>query len=180
MWGWDMDYGNGVHHPELHVVLDKPTKLTMRSNKVLHSLFVPAFRAKRDIVPGRYNELWFEPSVASEMVTPEELAASIEDTKRTTAIFLIRNATNTRSTVIGFDLYCAEYCGRDHSRMKSFVVVHKTEEDFEAWKKKYSGRGAGQSQEDYGKLLFNQRGCANCHSIDGRRRSAKLPRPVRD
>ncbi len=51
--------------------------------------------------------------------------------------------------------------------MKSFVVVHKTEEDFEAWKKKYSGRGAGQSQDDYGKLLFNQRGCANCHSIDG-------------
>jgi cytochrome c oxidase subunit 2 len=48
--------------PVLYLEVGTPTKLLMRSKDVIHSLFIPAFRAKRDIVPGRYNTMWFEPT----------------------------------------------------------------------------------------------------------------------
>lgn len=38
----------------------KPVKLVMNSRDVLHSFFIPDFRAKKDVVPGRYTQLWFE------------------------------------------------------------------------------------------------------------------------
>ena len=47
---------------ELHVPLGRPVKLTMTSEDVIHSFFVPAFRIKPDVVPGRYSTMWFEPT----------------------------------------------------------------------------------------------------------------------
>jgi cytochrome c oxidase subunit II len=170
-WGWSMDYGNGVIYPELHLVVNQPTKLTMRSSDVLHSLFVPAFRAKRDIVPGRYNEMWFLPSVASERVSDAELAAAIKDTKDNHGgTFDPERYQFTQDGYKYFDLYCTEYCGRDHSKMQTVVVVHETNEDFNAWIKKYSGRQPDQDPAEYGGLLYSRRGCASCHSIDGTKR----------
>jgi len=170
-WGWTMDYGNGVFHPELHLVVDRPTKLTMRSSDVIHSLFVPAFRAKRDIVPGRYNEMWFKPSLASEKVSDEELANAIKDTKEKFAgVFDPERYQFTSDGYKYFDLYCTEYCGKNHSEMQSLVVVHETQDELNAWIKKYSGRQEGESPAEYGALLYNRRGCASCHSIDGSKR----------
>jgi cytochrome c oxidase subunit 2 len=47
---------------ELHVPMGRPIKLTMTSEDVIHSFFVPDFRVKQDVVPGRYSTLWFEPT----------------------------------------------------------------------------------------------------------------------
>ena len=47
---------------ELHVPLGRPVKLTMTSQDVIHSFFVPAFRIKQDVLPGRYTTLWFQPT----------------------------------------------------------------------------------------------------------------------
>ncbi len=44
---------------ELHVPVGRPVKLTMGSEDVLHSFYIPAFRVKADVIPGRYNVLWF-------------------------------------------------------------------------------------------------------------------------
>jgi cytochrome c oxidase subunit II len=170
-WGWTMDYGNGVFHPELHLVVGRPTKLTMRSSDVIHSLFVPAFRAKKDIVPGRYNEMWFDPSIASVKVSDEKLAAAKAETKEKFAnVFDPERYQFTEDGYTYFDLYCTEYCGRDHSKMQTVVVVHETDEDLKAWIKKYSGRPEGTTPADYGALLYSRRGCASCHSIDGSKR----------
>ena len=170
-WGWTMDYGNGIFHPELHIVLDRPTELTMRSSDVIHCLFVPAFRAKKDIVPGRYNVMWFKPTVASEKVSDEELAAAIKDTDENFGgVFEAERYQHTVDGYTYFDLYCTEYCGKSHSQMQSLVVVHKTQEDLDAWIKKYAGRQEGVSPADYGKLLYERRGCTSCHSIDGSKR----------
>jgi cytochrome c oxidase subunit 2 len=49
-------------------------------------------------------------------------------------------------------------------------VVHKTKEDLEAWIKKYSSRG-DISMEEWGKRLYQQRGCQGCHSVDGSQRT---------
>jgi cytochrome c oxidase subunit 2 len=45
---------------ELHVPIGQPVRLTMASEDVIHSFFVPAFRFKRDVVPGRFSTAWFE------------------------------------------------------------------------------------------------------------------------
>src|SRR5207253_8286969 len=44
---------------ELHIPVGKPVKLIMISQDVIHSFFVPAFRTKRDVLPGRYESMWF-------------------------------------------------------------------------------------------------------------------------
>jgi cytochrome c oxidase subunit 2 len=59
-WAWSFEYPNGAIDVNLHIPRDRPVKLIMRSDDVLHSLFIPAFRAKTDIVPGRYNVMWFQ------------------------------------------------------------------------------------------------------------------------
>lgn len=59
-WQWFFQYPNGFVTSELHVPEDQPVKLTMTSEDVIHSLWIPAFRVKKDVVPGRYTYTWFE------------------------------------------------------------------------------------------------------------------------
>lgn len=59
-WAWVFTYPNGHSDSELHVPVDTPVRLILESNDVIHSLYIPAFRIKRDAVPGRYNRTWFE------------------------------------------------------------------------------------------------------------------------
>ena len=59
-WMWKLQYPNGQREiNELHVPVGQAVKLTMTSQDVIHSFFVPAFRIKQDVLPGRYTELWF-------------------------------------------------------------------------------------------------------------------------
>lgn len=58
-WAWSFVYPNGHDDADLHVPAGVPVRLVMQSTDVLHSLFIPAFRVKRDLVPGRYSTLWF-------------------------------------------------------------------------------------------------------------------------
>lgn len=169
-WGWTIDYGGGVFHPELHILKDEPVKLSMRSSDVIHSLYVPAFRAKKDIVPGRYNYMWFKPTVASEKVSDEELAAAVKETKDLGETWDFDRHQFTPDGYRFFDLYCTEYCGTNHSEMQTVVVVHETLDDLNAWIKKYSARPDGVAPAVYGEQLYNNRGCAGCHSSDGSKR----------
>ena len=60
-WMWKMQHPNGKREiNELHVPVDQPVKITMTSEDVIHSFFVPAFRIKQDAVPGKYTQAWFE------------------------------------------------------------------------------------------------------------------------
>ncbi|HEY1328648.1 MAG TPA: cytochrome c oxidase subunit II [Casimicrobiaceae bacterium] len=59
-WMWKFQHAGGRREiDELHVPRGQPVKLTMTSQDVIHSFFVPAFRVKQDVLPGRYTELWF-------------------------------------------------------------------------------------------------------------------------
>ena len=60
-WKWQFTYPNGYVDEDLHVPVDRPVQLTLTSTDVIHSLFVPALRIKRDVVPGRYTKIWFKP-----------------------------------------------------------------------------------------------------------------------
>jgi len=124
-WMWKIQHPSGKREiNQLHVPVGVPVKLTMTSEDVIHSFFVPAFRVKRDVVPGRYSNLWFEPT-----------------------------KTGT------FHLFCAEYCGTDHSRMIGQVIVMEPE-DYERW---LAGELTAVPAASAGEQLFTKLGCVTCH-----------------
>ena len=91
-WMWKIQHPTGQREiNELHIPIGQPVRLTMTSQDVIHSFFVPAFRVKQDVVPGMYSNLWFE---AKEPGT--------------------------------YHLFCAEYCGTEHSRMIGWVVASES------------------------------------------------------
>jgi len=59
MWSWLFSYENGATADKLYVPVDRPVKVKLSSVDVLHSFYVPAFRVKRDMVPGMHTYVWF-------------------------------------------------------------------------------------------------------------------------
>ncbi len=131
-WRWSFRYHDGNQQEELHCWKGQPFRVVLRSADVLHAFFVPVFRIKVDVVPGRYSTTWFEATEAGE-----------------------------------YELLCAEYCGTDHSAMKSKVVVHDTREEFEKWLERAGKKPEDVSNEEWGRQLWASKGCKTCHSIDG-------------
>jgi cytochrome c oxidase subunit 2 len=134
-WMWYVQHPDGQREiNELHVPVGQPVKLTMISQDVIHSFYVPAFRVKHDVLPGRYTIVWFE-------------------------------ATKTGE----YHLFCAEYCGAQHSGMIGRVVVMEPTE-YEAWLSgatAVAGPAPQQSLAQAGAQLFQQLGCSGCHVMDG-------------
>lgn len=124
-WMWYIQHSQGrAEINELHVPLGQAVKLTMTSQDVIHSFFIPAFRVKQDVLPGRYTSLWFEP------------------------------------TKVGrYHLFCAEYCGTNHSVMGGTVEVMEPA-DYERW---LAEGGTGPSMAQEGERLFVEHHCAGCH-----------------
>jgi cytochrome c oxidase subunit 2 len=59
-WMWKIQHQEGMREiNELHIPINRPVKLTMTSEDVIHSFFIPDFRTKQDVVPGRYETTWF-------------------------------------------------------------------------------------------------------------------------
>jgi cytochrome c oxidase subunit 2 len=67
-WNWRFTYPSNVVSPDgkMHVPVNTPISLVTESVDVIHSFFIPAMRVKRDVVPGRYNRLWFEATETGE------------------------------------------------------------------------------------------------------------------
>lgn len=60
-WMWHVQHAGGQREiNRLHIPVGQPVKLTMTSQDVIHSFYVPAFRAHMDAIPGRYTTLWFQ------------------------------------------------------------------------------------------------------------------------
>ncbi len=147
-WMWYLQHPEGKRETnELHVPLGRPVKLIMTSQDVIHSFFVPAFRMKQDVLPGRYTETWFQPTKAGR-----------------------------------FHLYCAEYCGTNHSAMGGWVFVMEPAE-YEQW----LARGTtGGSMVSAGAQLFQKYHCNGCHGENQTVRAPRLegvfggPVPIRE
>ncbi|HEY1899320.1 MAG TPA: cytochrome c oxidase subunit II [Steroidobacteraceae bacterium] len=124
-WMWKAQHAGGQREINtLHVPLGVPIRLTMTSQDVIHSFYVPAFRVKQDVLPGRYTQLWF------------------------------------KATKLGhYELFCAEYCGLDHSKMGGQIVVMRPS-DYARWLEGHAGPGTLAAQ---GAALFRARGCSGCH-----------------
>src|SRR6185295_30978 len=124
-WMWKVQHPGGQREINtLHVPVNQPIRMTLASEDVIHSFYVPAFRIKQDAVPGRYTSIWFQ-------------------------------ATKPGT----YHLFCAEYCGTEHSRMIGWVVVMEPR-DYEAW---LAGGAAGKSMLASGAELFQSLACVTCH-----------------
>jgi len=136
-WMWKFQHGTGQREiNELHVPVGRKVKLTMTTEDVIHDVFIPAFRTKADVVPGRYTTLWFEPTKPGK-----------------------------------YHLFCAEYCGLNHSGMGGYVYVME-QRDFDNW---LSGSVSGQTPVEAGKDLFETKlGCASCHQGNNQGRGPTL------
>lgn len=66
MWKWSFEYEGNKQSDTLYVPVNKPIKLTLKSLDVIHGMFIPSFRIKQDVVPGRPNFVWFIPQELGE------------------------------------------------------------------------------------------------------------------
>lgn len=131
-WNWLFSYPDdpATSSGEVWMVVDKPAQFLLESTDVLHAFYVPSMRVKRDVIPGRFQSVWFTP------------------------------------TKIGtYHLFCAEYCGNDHSKMYAKLHVVSAEE--------YAKRPWDQWQDATPELaiksaesLYKMR-CATCHTLNG-------------
>lgn len=161
-WGWNFTYPDGAQSkPEtdpatgdampaaLHAPAGKPVRLTLQSQDVLHSVFIPQLRVKKDVVPGRFNQMWFQAAFDEE--TAEEIEVS--DLKGG----MIKVKRNV------YDLFCTEYCGQNHSMMITKVYIYPPA-DYDAWyasKSEWTG-----PLWKVGEAIWSTQ-CKSCHSIDG-------------
>jgi cytochrome c oxidase subunit 2 len=134
-WMWKVQHPEGRREiNELHIPVGQPVKLTMASQDVIHSFYIPAFRLKQDVVPGGYSTMWFE-------------------------------ATRTGE----YHLFCAEYCGTQHSGMIGRVVVMEPK-DFQQWLSGVTEETPVQA----GERLFTELNCVDCHASGQRQRGPQL------
>ncbi len=136
MWNFSFEYDNGRRSDTLFLPANKPVKLNLVAMDVLHSLYIPAFRVKQDMVPGKKdNFMWFEPQ---------------------------KEGT--------YELFCAEYCGLQHSYMYTYVEVME-DAAFNTWltdsTRAAASMAASESPAANGKKIMQNIGCFACHSIDG-------------
>lgn len=66
MWKWNFNYPSGVQTDSLYVPVNRPIVLKLNSLDVNHAFFIPAFRIKKDVYPGKDRYVWFEPTEVGE------------------------------------------------------------------------------------------------------------------
>lgn len=137
-WMWKFQHPTGKREiNNLHVPVGRPIKITLISEDVIHSFYVPAFRVKMDVLPGRYTTVWFEATKPGQ-----------------------------------YHLFCAEYCGTEHSLMGGSVYVME-QDDYEAWLAQEPGVGGGGGATS-GEQLFTALACDTCHHEGSRSRGPHL------
>ena len=143
-WMWKVQHITGQREiNQLHVPVGRPVKLIMTSEDVIHDFSIPAMRVKADVIPGRFVQIWFEPT---------------------------RPGT--------YQIFCAEYCGTQHSGMIGQVVVMEPTA-YQTW---LSGGTAEGSLASTGEKLFADLACNTCHRpglARPRTRAAERVRPSR-
>ncbi|MBI1367879.1 MAG: c-type cytochrome [Planctomycetes bacterium] len=204
-WKWSFEYPNGYTSGYLHVPAGRPVVLRLSSIDVLHSMYIPDFRVKKDVVPGRYNTLWFQTEGATESAdapllvgdalnayirgeltkevegqrannadasggksVQDEVEAKFAKLKPNQFEEYARHQQEEIAAKTGRQIFCAEYCGTDHSMMLSKVIVHE-----KGWLPPRPIKGTPW-QEGRKTFMAN---CTGCHKLteDGLVRSVAAP-----
>jgi cytochrome c oxidase subunit II len=137
MWKWSFEYENGKRTDTLYIPQGKPVVLDLVSMDVIHSFYIPAFRVKMDVIPGKKMKVWFIGNVPG-----------------------------------NYDIFCAEFCGIQHSGMFTAVKVLPFDK-FDKWYidtsavASVAAAGVAATPASAGQKIYSTIGCMACHSIDG-------------
>ena len=139
-WLWQFEYPDGSRTiNDLHVPINKPVKFIMTSEDVIHDFFVPDMRVKHDIIPGRYTEVWFNPTVHGEHVI-------------TCAEYCGKGHSDMR----------AKLTVDTDAEFAKFLETGGTE-----WEDYFNGKDPKKTPADWGKVQYETKGCNSCHTLDG-------------
>lgn len=174
-WSWRLEYPNGAEStastiigarpiPVFYLPEGQPVKLRMNSIDVMHAFWVPDLRIKQDLVPNRYTTMTiaFDPPKEGQDVHtyPRDQTAADKTTEFAGTLFnpALAGVSYTEHVV-----FCAEYCGQEHSEMAALIrIIPK-----EAFPKYLDSIGIDSKQpEEIGQIVHKSK-CASCHNIDG-------------
>lgn len=133
-WEYRYDDLGVITANELRLPVGRPVELTLKSEDVIHSYWIPPLGGKTDVVPGRENHMHFEADAPGEYLGQ-----------------------------------CTEFCGASHANMRAKAIA-MTPPDFDAWvagQKAPSVKASAGTAGEPGSLLFAQKGCGGCHTIEG-------------
>jgi cytochrome c oxidase subunit 2 len=150
-WMWEFSYPEGHHSiVTLYVPTGRPVKLIMTSRDVIHSFFVPDFRVKQDVLPGRYTTMWFE---VKEPGRHQVLCAEYCGT----------NHSAMRAEVIALTpADFVRWLGHDQEDVSSAPPFRQ-----EPAVATELGPSQPESLTRLGEEIAAQEGCLRCHTLDG-------------
>jgi cytochrome c oxidase subunit 2 len=147
-WMWKFSYPDGPNGVNvLHVPVHRPVRLLMTSRDVIHSFFVPSFRIKQDVLPGRYTQTWFEatePGVYQVLCT--EYCGTGHSIMRAEVVVLSQP---------DFDKWLAEQQAVTRAKQRDGAKTRFEEQPPQA------------TMVQMGERLAVSAGCLKCHSVDG-------------
>ncbi len=137
-WNWEFEYPGGSRTSELHLEVNRPYKMIISSQDVLHSFFIPEFRLKRDAVPGQYSFIAFKPTVVGEA-----------------HVFCAEYCGTSHSGML------AKVLVETPEQYKEFTSTLGK-------KPKLCGTPPVEcTEEKWGEGLFAEKGCPTCHGVSG-------------
>ncbi|MDB4931635.1 MAG: Cytochrome c oxidase polypeptide [Myxococcaceae bacterium] len=151
-WSWDFEYPNGGHTANsVTIPINRPVRFVISSEDVLHAMFIPAFRVKRDAVPGMYSTLWFQ-------------ATHTGDTR----FYCAEYCGAADAPVIGADGVARE---TGHFSMGGPVHIIPQSQ----WQEFLVGilrapthaNGTEFTPAEWGEQLYTAQNCNTCHSVNG-------------
>ncbi len=164
-WSWQFQYDTGkTTNGDLYVPLNRPVRLVMTSEDVLHSFFIPNFRIKQDVVPKMYTSVWFEATVPGRH-----------------QIYCAEYCGTSHSGMLGNVVVLDEHQWKDWISGRKLGEIPRADQMMAvqeggpqpATAEKPAAEQAGLtlvSMSHRGKTLFNSRGCVACHSMENTRK----------
>jgi cytochrome c oxidase subunit 2 len=137
-WAWSFTYPNGRQTSELYVALGRPVRLNLKSLDVLHGFYIPAFRIKADVVPGKDNYTWFQPSQTGDFDIECTVMCGVNHSYMLSKVRVIPEAD-----------FSAWYFGQS------------------AEPPPVAQAAGPEAAPVRGERVFKLKGCVSCHSIDG-------------
>lgn len=161
-WSWSVAYPGGAETnettkigakeiPVFYFPASTPVRMIISSIDVIHAVYVPDFRIKVDAMPNRYTTVWFEAKSPETAPNARRFGPTEPEWKR-------------NQPYTDHNLYCAEYCGDEHSEMWAVVRI-VPDAVYKAWIVDMK-EGGGKAPEEVGKQAWKTR-CSSCHTVDG-------------
>jgi cytochrome c oxidase subunit 2 len=120
---------------ELHLPVNRKVNFKMRSQDVLHSAYMPHFRAQMNCVPGMITEFSFTPTkTTAEIRKDPDVIDKVRRTNKIRAERAAKGEDNSDPWEYDYVLICNKICGRSHYNMQMKIIV-ETQEEYEAWMK---------------------------------------------